>query len=260
MSESHANRNTHPIGAMVQKVGRRARECNAKLQRRSATEIYYSRVTAIETLFDAFQSEQAELCDSELTFRSVLFELLDASAVVLGTALAEREKTEAYYPATPLRLAWTAHASIRAALLGQVKLCLELERKMRSDDERHLQSLKLKMQMVGTLLLDAYLAAIQYSHSHQTNELATLQQEYSIARKLVIGSFAQSSDSGSGLLGLYELIAQQVVTNEKIVGSGKASERLLAALATELQVPEDLCEKHCAYEGRILAVSQTAYT
>mmetsp|Transcript_9406 Transcript_9406/g.34504 ORF Transcript_9406/g.34504 Transcript_9406/m.34504 type:complete len:1300 (-) Transcript_9406:62-3961(-) len=256
----HASGSMHPIGALVQKVGRRARECNAKLQQRSATEVYYSRVTAIESFFDALQAEQTELCGNDSTFAAVLFEMMEASSVILGTALAEREKTLAYYPSSSRRLPWTAHPSVRAALLGQVKLCLELERKMRSDHEGQLSALKVKLQILSTLLLDAYLTAMKYSYENGTADLPTLQNEYVAARKLVLGGFAESSSVlGSGLLGLSETVAQQIASNEpRNVDDEQASLKLRELLIAELYFAEEICERHCAYEG-LVAICTRVY-
>lgn len=175
---------------LIQLVGEKARQNTVLLMDRDNAEVFYSKVSDIEELFNCVSHHLPHLIGAERPYKVQMqraYEIANAFTTLIQTATVYRDEYQAWYPSPEGLTPWNCQSVVRSGLWQISSFIMQLLRETSIVDMSMKSDLWPQLEGLTDILLDAYTGLIS-SKIERGEEHKGLKEEYCKRRDELLGS------------------------------------------------------------------------
>lgn len=195
-SPSHSSPENQISGALwdlIQLVGERARRNTVLLMDRDNAEVFYSKVSDLEQVFDCLDKQLEYVISAEQPFEIQVqraCELSNACVTIVRTAMQYRSEHHLWYPPPESLTPWYSQAVVRNGMWHLASLMLQLLKEASQLDVSAKLDLYTHLEALAEVLLEAYAGAVT-AKVEQGDEHKGLLDEYWNRRDALLDTLYQ---------------------------------------------------------------------
>ncbi|XP_052147863.1 nuclear pore complex protein NUP133 [Oryza glaberrima] len=190
LSPQSKNQTTGALWNLIQLVGEQSRRNTVLLMDRDNAEVFYSRVSDIEDLFNCISHQLQYIITGEenpsVQMQRAL-ELSNACMTLVQAALRYREEHKDWYPSPEGLITWNSQPVVRSGIWRVASFVMELLREPGAADMSMKSNLWSQLERLTDILLDAYIGLLT-AKFERGDEHGVLIQEYCDRRDELLGS------------------------------------------------------------------------
>ncbi|XP_073005358.1 nuclear pore complex protein NUP133 isoform X1 [Typha latifolia] len=171
-------------------VGEKARRNTVLLMDRDNAEVFYSKISDMEDLFNCLYHHLQDIIDGEQPFLVQMqqaFELSNACVTVIQTAIRFRDEHKNWYPSPEGLTPWNSHLLVRSGLWSIASFVMVLLKEAGSIDVSVKSELGSQLEGLTDVLLEAYTSSIT-AKIERGEEYKGLLEEYTKRRDELLGA------------------------------------------------------------------------
>lgn len=175
---------------LIQLVGEKARRNTVLLMDRDNAEVFYSKVSVIEELFNCLSLHLPDIIGGEQPFKIQMqraYELANACTTVVQAALRYRYEHQTWYPSPDGLTPWNCQAVVRSGLWSIASFIMQLLKETTVVDMSTKSDLWSQLEALTDILLDGYTGSIT-SKIERGEEHKSLRAEYHKRTDELLGS------------------------------------------------------------------------
>ncbi|KAL6010259.1 hypothetical protein ACLOJK_000690 [Asimina triloba] len=179
---------------LIQLVGERARRNNVLLMDRDNAEVFYSRVSDLEELFNCLDHQLPCIVEGGQPFAVQIrraCELSNACTGLIHAAMQYRDEHHTWYPSPEGLTPWYCHSVVRSGLWSVASCLLQLLKEAAEVGLSTQSSLFPHLEGLADVILEAYLISVT-AKMERGEELKGLTEEYWKRRDTLLDSLYQS--------------------------------------------------------------------
>jgi len=193
-SDSPASHSRNQVASslwnLIQLVGEKTRRNTVLLMDRDNAEVFYSKVSDIEELFNCLSHHIPLLIGGEQPYKVQMqrsYEIANACTTLIQTALRYRDEYQTWYPSPEGLTPWNCQSVVRSGLWDISSFIMQLLRETTVIDMSMKSNLWSQLEGLTDILLDAYIGLIT-SKIERGEEHKGLKEEYCKRRDELLGS------------------------------------------------------------------------